>query len=337
MSSKILNCAVIGLGIGEQHIRALLAHSSVKLLAICDIEHKKMNDFLIKYNLNRNLAKNFSDIVSDEHINMVSIASFDDDHYDQVMSCLQHGKHVFVEKPVCQTQEQLIKICSQWKKSGLALSSNLILRKAPLYVWLKNAIDSGELGKIYAIDMDYLYGRVNKITEGWRSTVDGYSVMAGGGIHLIDLMMRFVGKKPLQVQSCINKIATQGTAFRYHDFHAATFHFEDEVIGRITANFGCVHRHQHVVRIFGTKATFIYDDMGPRIHWNRDENSHAESIVLSSKPEDKGSLLLEFVDSILDDNYEDYAKVEFDLMCTVIASDQAALHHNSPIDITYLT
>ncbi|HLB41783.1 MAG TPA: Gfo/Idh/MocA family oxidoreductase [Gammaproteobacteria bacterium] len=337
MPNKILNCAVIGLGIGEEHARALLTHSSVKLSAVCDLDQKKIVDFLKKYELNFVLSKSFSEILLDDDIHLVSIASFDNDHFDQVMDSLRHGKHVFVEKPLCQTKDQLKEIYSLWKNSHLGLSSNLLLRKAPLYVWLENLINAGELGAIYAIDMDYLYGRIHKITEGWRSTVDHYSVMAGGGIHLVDLMMRFMNQKPSRVQSCGNNIVTQGTAFRYHDFQAATFHFEDEVMGRITANFGCMHRHQHVIRMFGTKATFIYDDMGARMHWNRNEDSHAELITLPPKPADKGSLLLAFVGDILEGDYEKNAKAEFDLMCAVMASDQAIAHHHCPIDITYLT
>ena len=337
MKHKTLNCAVIGLGIGEQHAIALLDHPSVKLTALCDLDDQKTNNFLTKYHLGKNLKRNFTDILDDKNIDVVSIASFDDDHFDQVMACLEQHKHVFVEKPLCQTEEQLKQIHSLWKKSGSALSSNLILRKAPLYHWLQEAILSGELGSIYAIDMDYLYGRVHKITEGWRANVENYSVMAGGGIHLVDLMMRFVNQRPVKVQSCVNKIATQGTTFRYPDFHAATFTFDSGLLGRITANFGCMHRHHHIVRIFGTKATFIYDDMGPRIHSTRDENVSAEPVTLSPKPISKGLLLLDFIESILSDNHIENAKAEFDLMCAIVAADAAINCDNAPIDIAYLS
>ncbi|HLB43393.1 MAG TPA: Gfo/Idh/MocA family oxidoreductase [Gammaproteobacteria bacterium] len=336
MLNKTINCAVIGLGIGEEHARALLTHSSVKLSAICDLDKRKITNFINKYKLSSAIEKSFSEILLNEDIHLVSIASFDDVHFEQVIDSLLHGKHVFVEKPLCQTEEQLKKIYSLWKKNNLGLSSNLLLRRSPLYVWLENLISSGELGTIYALDMDYLYGRIHKITEGWRSKVDNYSIMAGGGIHMADLMMRFIRKNPTRVQSSVNKITTNGTPFRYHDFHASTFYFDDNAIARITANFGCMHKHQHVVRIFGTKATFIYDDMGARIHWNRGEAYQAESVKLSTKPEHKGTLLLEFVDSILDDNYTEKSKVEFDLMSAVLASDKAVAHYNYPIKITYL-
>ena len=323
MLNTVLNCAVVGLGIGEQHANAILMHPQAKLAAVCDLNNDKALSFLQKNNLDVNLSRNFSAILDDKNINLVSIASFDDDHFEQVKACLEHGKHVFVEKPLCQTETQLNEIITVWKKNKLGLASNLILRKAPLYIWLQRAISSGELGEIYAIDMEYLYGRIHKITEGWRSTIDNYSVMAGGGIHLIDLMMRFLEKKPIRVQSSINKIATRGTAFRYHDFHAATFNFENGIIGRVVANFGCMHRHQHIVRVFGTRGTFIYDDMGTRIYRDKNENVFPEIVSFLPKPTHKGLLLVDFIDRVISGEFGNGIQKEFDLMGVVLAADKA--------------
>lgn len=318
-----IKAAVIGLGVGEQHVSALLTHPNVELIAICDLDNTKTESIAKKYHLSKNHIKSFSDILNDSDINMVSIASFDDDHFKQVMACLQKGKHVFVEKPLCQTKQQLKKIYQLWQEKKVALSSNLILRKSPLFMWLSDCITKNELGDIYAIDADYLYGRIHKITQGWRSQVEQYSVMAGGGIHMIDLMIRFIGQKPIHVQSHANKIATRCTPFRYADFHTATFTFENGAIGRVTANFGCMHKHQHVIKIFGTKATFIYDDMGARLYRTREEDAKAEFISLAHKPSHKGVLLLDFIDSILRNNYHQNAFVEFELMEAVLAADQA--------------
>jgi len=337
MLSDKIQVAVVGLGVGEQHLAALLTHPKVEIVAVCDLKQEKIFSILNKYNLSHAISKNFQQIVENKNINLVSIASFDDAHFSQVIDCLHYGKHVFVEKPLCQTHAQLKKIYTQWKKNKLGLSSNLVLRKAPLYVWLDNAITSGEIGDVYAIDMDYLYGRVHKITEGWRTNVDDYSVMAGGGIHLIDLMLNFLKEMPSKVQSCSNKIATKNTAFRYHDFHSSIFHFKNNVIARVTANFGCMHHHQHVIRIFGTKGTVIYDDMGPRIHRARTENACAKSLDLQPKPAHKGCLLLDFVNIVLSGNIEKTALAEFDLMSVVIAADRALVFDNHPIEITYVS
>ena len=150
------------------------------------------------------------------------------------------------------------------------LASNLVLRAAPLYRFAREQASAGSLGKLYAFDGDYLYGRLHKVTDGWRGKVDNYSVMLGGGVHLVDLMLWIAGELPSRVVATGNRISTANTAFRYEDFVAATFEFPSGLVGRITANFGSVHAHQHVVRLFGTEATLIYDDAGARLHRSRD-------------------------------------------------------------------
>jgi hypothetical protein len=155
-----------------------------------------------------------------------------------VVAALEAGKHVFCEKPLCRTLEQARAIARV--RGDRHLACNLILRAAPLYSWLRDAIRAGELGEIYAFDGDYLYGRLHKITEGWRGTVDDYSVFQGGAVHLVDLMVWLLGERPARVAAVGNRIVTRDTAFRYPDFVAATYELPSGVIGRITANFGCI-------------------------------------------------------------------------------------------------
>src|SRR5688572_2305900 len=225
MSGQLLNCAVVGLGVGEQHAAALLQEPKAALKAVVEHDDSKVVMFRHKYQVNMP-HRSFEDCVADHNVDLLSLASFDDDHFLQVMASLKNGKHVFVEKPLCQTSDQLRQIHKLWKRQKLGLSSNLVLREAPLYKWLKGVIESGQMGQIYAFDGDYLYGRIHKITEGWRSQTENYSVMEGGGIHIIDLMLWLTGEKPTHVYSVANKIATRGTPFKYPDFQTSTFSFK---------------------------------------------------------------------------------------------------------------
>lgn len=118
---------------------------------------------------------------------------------------------------------------------------------------------------------------------------------------------------------------------------ASTFEFPSGAIGRITANFGCMHRHHHVIRVFGTEATFIYDDQGPRLHETRNKDSAAEMLDLETLPADKGVLIPDFVDIILKSgDAEAPAKREFDLISVIAAADEA-LGAPGPVEIGYVT
>lgn len=323
-----LKVGVVGLGVGEQHARAFHAHPACKLQCLYDIDVERARQLAAKLG-GCEVAADYPALLA--QVDVVAIASFDDDHYTQVMAALAAGKHIFVEKPVCRTTAELKAIKDAWMATGgrLKLRSNLVLRAAPLYLWLKERIAAGDLGRIYSFDGDYLYGRLHKITEGWRGKVADYSVMEGGGVHLADLMLWLAGERPATVAAAGNRICTEGTAFRYNDYTAATFEFRSGMIARITSNYGCVHRHHHVMRVFGTRATFLYDDQGPRWHGSRDPAVAEGKIDLSPLPANKGDLVPGFVAAILantDDRTETQGFLDGISVC--IAADRAAATGN---------
>jgi predicted dehydrogenase len=324
--SRTLGVAVIGMGVGEQHAQAFHRDQNCTIRYLCDLDARHAQEVAGRLGLDKQaVSLRFGEILEDPSVDVVSIASYDDAHYGQVIAALQAGKHVFVEKPLCRSAAELRHIEQVWQDAGKPhLAVNLVLRAAPIYRWLKTAIHEKRLGEIYAIDGDYLYGRIHKITEGWRKDVEDYSVMQGGGVHLIDLMLWLTEQQPQAATSLGSRICTRGTAFRYHDYQSATFEFSSGLIGRITANFGCVHRHQHVLRVFGTRATFIYDDQGPRLHTSRDPGHRPDFIPENTLPEHKGVLIPEFIRSILAGTpSEPTAEQEFRLMRTCFAADDA--------------
>jgi predicted dehydrogenase len=337
-----LGIAVIGLGIGEQHARMYATLPSCKVRLLIDLDTSRAENLARSFP-DSHAGRDLDDALGRDDIDIVSIASFDDAHFGQVISALSAGKHVFVEKPLCRTANELAQIKATLKANeSLHLASNLVLRGADLYRWLRDEIAAGAFGDIYAFDGDYLYGRLHKIMEGWRGDTDDYSVMLGGGIHMIDLMLWLTGQRPVSVQAVGNRICTRGTGFAFDDFTAATMTFESGMVGRITANFGCVHRHQHVVRLFGTRKTFIHDDVGPRIMTARDplEPGHAvapvEPIGLASKPAHKGALIPAFVEGIVLKKSSRTAELAaaFDAIAIAAACDEAAAG-SCPVQIRY--
>ncbi len=337
MSAAALGVAVVGLGVGEQHALAFEADPRTELRWLIDMDESVAKAVQGRIG-NGETGIELQAALDDPAVDIVSIATFDHMHADEVVKCLNAGKHVFVEKPLARTATELDAIIKAWNAANRPhIVSNLVLRDAELYRWLAYEVQSGNMGRIYAIDGDYLYGRMHKITEGWRKEVPDYSAMEGGGIHLIDLMLMLAGERPTDVNCIGNRIATEGTEFNYDDFMAATYRFPSGMIGRITANFGCVHRHHHVLRVFGTEATFIYDDAGPRLHLTRDEDKKAAHLNHDPLPASKGALIPAFIDDIVSGADPAATAVrEFDLI-RVIAATDAAHAKNATLTIEYDT
>jgi predicted dehydrogenase len=332
-----LRIAVVGLGVGEQHARAYLATGRCQLRWLYDLAPGKAENLAAVLG-EGTPARSFEQILWDPEVEVVSIASYDNAHCVQVVAALEAGKHVFVEKPLCCTADELRAIKKAWERhrGAVKLSSNLVLRAAPAYQWLKQKITTGDLGVPYAFDGEYLYGRLEKITAGWRKEAPAYSVMQGGGIHLVDLLLWLTGERPTSVYTIGNRLCTQDTAFRSHDYVAATLCCPSGLIGRITANFGCVHRHQHVVRMFGTNATFVYDDAGPRLHLSRDPATAAAPVALAPLPATKGELIAPFVSAVLvDGNLDAHMQTLFDVSSVCIACDES-LHAGREVEVVYV-
>ena len=334
----MLRSAVIGLGVGEQHARYYNSHGTCELSALCDLDIEKAKEIANVYG-DLIITDDWKSICDNKDIDIVSLASFDHHHAQQILYAIKQQKHIFVEKPLCITRDELSDIYRAWLGcSNIHIVSNLPLRTAPLFRWLKSKIKSGEFGKIYAIDGEYLYGRIDKITKGWRKDIDDYSVIEGGGIHIIDLILYLTGQYPNKVSSIGNKIVTRGSAFRYDDYAVSSFQFESGMIARLSSNFGCVHPHQHILKIFGTKATFILDDMGARLQKHRDplnyddyqkipdkseEKPKAQPILLLPKPNSKAELIDDLVKAILSKDNKGLTLHEFRLMNVCLTAVEA--------------
>jgi predicted dehydrogenase len=332
-----IGVAVVGLGIGEQHALAYLATEKCELRWLHDLDRSKAQALTHKLGAG-NVPHDFKEVLRDPDTQAISIASYDDIHFEQVVAALNAGKHVFVEKPICRTIDELRAVKRAWSQHGgkLKLASNLVLRAAPLYRWLRQKMMAGDLGGVYAVDADYLFGRLHKITEGWRKDVDDYSVIAGGGVHLIDLILWLTNQRPAAVMATGNRICTEGTPFRYNDYVAVTLQFPSGLVGRISANFGCVHRHQHVLRVFGREATFIYDDAGSRFHTDRDPAIQAVPIILPALPASKGDLIPAFVEAIRnDENLDAETQSHLDVI-SIIAACDASLKTRSMTEVLYV-
>ena len=155
---------------------------------------------------------------------LLSISNFDKDHAKLIIKNYSNS-HIFVEKPLCRNLKDLKKINKLVKKNKFKniLYSNLVLRDAKVFNDVIKKIKKGEFGKIYYFEGDYLYGRLEKILNGWRGKDKNYSVFLGGGIHMVDLMIRFLNNLPLEVFSCSNNIVTKNNKFKYDDFVQSTY------------------------------------------------------------------------------------------------------------------
>lgn len=282
-----------------RHVEGYRSHPGCELAAVCDLSREKLDAFG-RDNPGVTRTERAEEILDDPSIDVVSIATYDDAHHGQIVRALRNGKHVFAEKPVCQHEAQAQEIRRLLAENPrLKFSANLILRLSPRFQRLKRMIDAGEMGRVYYLEGDYNYGRVAKITEGWRGKLDFYSIVEGGGVHIVDLFLWLTGRRVVDVAAFGNRIVTEKTAFRYNDLVASLLKFDDGTVAKMTCNFGCVHPHFHPFNVFGTNATFINQMGSAWLYDSRDPEAGRKEIDDAYPGVVEGGLIPNFIDAIL--------------------------------------
>ena len=301
----MLRVGVIGLGVGERHIYGFNRSLHAKTTKICDRDKEKLADVSARSGV-KDMTVDANDILLDPKIDVVSIASYDEYHAEQVIMALNTGKHVFVEKPICLTEHELDSICEAYERSQKRVkkpkvSSNFILRREERFLKLKKRVEDGDLGEIYAVEGSYDYGRVRKLINGWRANTKHYSVMHGGGIHILDLFEWLTGQKFVPYSTLANKSVTNQTKFQPNDLILSIGKFGDNILGKISANFGSQTEHFHQLKLYGTRGTFVHD-CGSASYFFGSEPEVVRETDNSPFPSSmKGDLLPDFISAIIDD------------------------------------
>jgi predicted dehydrogenase len=324
-----LRAAVIGLGVGEQHIAGYDAHPDCEVVAVCDIDSEKLERWP---DLRR--TTDAGELVEDPDIDVVSVASYDDAHFEQVAGALRHGKHVFCEKPLCLYDEEAKEIARLVReRPEQRLSSNLPLRLSPRFVEVRERLRRGDLGEVFHTEGDYDYGRRHKLTDGWRGDIPYYSVVLGGAIHLVDLLMWMTGGRPSEVVSAQgSRIATAGSKFRHFDFVTATLRMDDGSTMKVNANLGCVSPHFHAVRVYGTEGTFVNGLPDGELHLR----GGSERVDAAYPGVAKGDLLHSFLEAVLGHGEAQVTEEDVFATLSVCLAIERVLRDGGAREIDYL-
>jgi len=325
-----IKAAIIGTGIGIKHFNAIENYKGSKVKIICEKNKSKIKLLKKKYP-NKIITSDEKLIYSDKDINLVSIASYDNFHFNQIIKSIKSKKNIIVEKPMCLNEKQLKKINTlYYKNKKIKITSNLVLRVNSLFNNFKNKIKNK---KIFYIEGDYIWGRKKKL-YGWRSKIKDYSITLGAGIHMIDLIMWLTNSKPISVYALGNNNSTKGTNFKKKSFVAMLFQFPKKIVVKITANGGAAYDHFHEMKIFCSNQTYVNSRLGSFYYENK---KFYKNKSLYPDKKNRHKLIRNFIDTILKPKTKPTItlKEQIDLMSVCFAVDKS-LKLNKNIKINYL-
>jgi len=283
----MINVAVVGAGAwGKNLVRNFAGVNGATLYAVCDRDEKRLAAMRALYPKARTTC-DIREIVSDASVHAVVIATDAPLHYEHACAALAAGKHVYVEKPMCQSAAQAQAIAEQVRSSGLKFMVGHLLLYHPAVMKLKKLIDSGELGTIYYMYTQRLnLGVVRSNENAWWSLAP----------HDISVINHLYGAAPERVSAQGNCYLQPGI----EDVVFATLYFADGRLAQIHTSWLDPHKMRRMT-IVGSQKMVTFDDMEPaekiRVYdkgatANRAVNSYADAITLR-----EGDISIPYVDS----------------------------------------
>lgn len=116
-------------------------------------------------------------------------------HYEVGMTCLKAGKHVLMEKPMANSEEQVLELIRTAEEMGKVLMTAYPVRFWPIIRELKRLIDEKAYGDVF--QMSIWTEQFTKYEDGhWAHSADrlGGGQFFSHGCHYIDLMLWFLGR-----------------------------------------------------------------------------------------------------------------------------------------------
>ena len=149
--STPVRIAVVGLGYwGPNLVRNLHELPSADVVAVCDLEEDALGAMQRRYPAIATTTS-IDDVLRDESIEAVAIATPVSSHFPLARAALEAGKHVFVEKPLAASSvegEQLVELAESQK---LVLMPGHTFLYSPPVDTIRRLIGDGELGEIFFI------------------------------------------------------------------------------------------------------------------------------------------------------------------------------------------
>ncbi len=247
--------ALIGIG-GWSTVIADAAKRSkkVELVTCFTRTPEKRKAFSKKYECDE--GKSFEDIIKRDDVDGVLLTTPNAIHAEHAVLAAQHGKHVFVDKPIANTMADGKKIVKACEEAGVVLLVGHDMRRLAGNRKAKELIDGGAIGDPIQVEANFSHALGFELTPDkfrWRG--DDSGCPAGSlmtmGIHHVDTLNHFFGP----IKSALAYFNKLYIPAEVEDVTATIFEFESGVLGYLGSNYASPKTNW--IYAYGTKANLL--------------------------------------------------------------------------------
>ncbi len=211
MTKRILKTAVIGLGriAWSDHLPAILKNPNFEAAAAVDPLHERCREAAAEFGITRSY-ESIKAMLEHETPDLAVVCSPTMFHAEQTILLLNHGIHVFCDKPAASNSDEVRAMFAAAGKNGRKLMIYQPRRMFPDSFAVKEILRSGKLGDIYQMK---LFAGAYVRRNDWQAYLkNGGGMLRNYGVHYMDQAMYLAGE-PLEALACRTaKIASLGDA-----------------------------------------------------------------------------------------------------------------------------
>lgn len=238
----MVKMAVVGAGYwGKNLIRNM--HQLGALYAIC--ESNPLNPTLALYRDVKMFVR-YPELLCDDAVDGVVIATPAETHYTMAKEALYAGKHVFIEKPLCLSEEHGVDLVSLAAKKKRVLMVGHLLHYHPAFQKLKELVKKGDIGKI-----QYIYS--NRLNFGKIRT--GENILWSFAPHDISAILSLSGEMPDYVSATGGHYLHEKIA----DVSLSSLSFPSGIKAHIFVSWLHPFKEQKLV-VIGSRGMAVFDD-----------------------------------------------------------------------------
>jgi predicted dehydrogenase len=255
MSQKLLRVAVVGCGVGRNHIaQGYQRHpDKFRVQALCDIDAARLAVVADELSIPRRTTS-FDELLHMDDIDIVDICTPATFHFEQILAALSACKEVVCEKPLVISLAEIDQVIAA-EKAALG-------RVMPIFQYrfgngvqkAKRIIDLGVAGKAYLGTVETGWRRTPKYYETpWRGRwgTERGGVLLMHAIHSHDLMTWLMGP----ISSVFARTATRVNSIEVEDCAVASLVMRSGALASLAATLGS-HREISRLRLCFEHVTF---------------------------------------------------------------------------------
>ena len=194
-------------------------------------------------------TSDFRHLLKDSRIDAVAIATPVHTHYELALAALKAGKHVFVEKPLAPTADQVRRLIDEADKRNLILMVDHTFLYTPAVQKIRELVQEGALGDLY------YYDSIRSSLGLFQSDVN---VIWDLAVHDISIIQHILDEEPTSVSATGSSHVTGAPENMAH----ITLFFEGSCVAHINVNWLSPIKVRQTF-IGGSRKMIVYDDVEP--------------------------------------------------------------------------